>query len=62
MIHSVCSPLLKVIEMMNKADPFDETDEKLVGMLASHMSAFMLNLAEGSSSSNYATAKPMKIS
>lgn len=54
--------VIAVIEMMNKADPFDETDEKLVGMLASHMSAFMLNLAEGSSSSNYATAKPMKIS
>lgn len=48
--------------MMNKAEPFDEMDEKLVGMLASHMSAFMLNLAEGSSASDYATAKPMNIS
>lgn len=48
----------QVIEMMNKPVPFDATDEKLVKMLAAHMSAFMKQLEEGVDS-KYGTAKPL---
>ena len=46
--------------MMDKAVPFDENDEKLVGMLAAHMGAFMRQLAEGSKSQEYEEAQPLK--
>lgn len=46
--------------MMDKAVPFDENDEKLVGMLAAHMGAFMRQLAEGSGGQKYAEAQPLK--
>lgn len=48
--------------MMDKAEgPFDENDEKLVGMLAKHMGAFMRQLSDGHSAwDNYGEAKPLK--
>ena len=46
--------------MMDKAVPFDENDEKLVGMLAAHMGAFRRQLAEGSKSQEYEEAQPLK--
>lgn len=46
--------------MMDKAVPFDENDEKLVGMLAAHMGAFMRQLAEGSKGPKYEQAQPLK--
>eukprot|EP00904_Undaria_pinnatifida_P003376 jgi/Undpi1/13039/HiC_scaffold_8.g02702.m1 len=52
--------VIAVIEMMDKAGPFDENDEKLVGMLAAHMGAFMRQLAEGSKDQHYEEAKPLK--
>lgn len=46
--------------MMNKPEGFDENDEKLVGMLAAHISAFMKQLAEGNREEEYEEAQPMK--
>lgn len=52
---------LKVIEMMDKAEGFDENDEKLVGMLATHMGAFMKQLSEGPATrEEYREAKPLQ--
>lgn len=52
---------LKVIEMMDKADGFDENDEKLVGMLATHMGAFMRQLSEGPATrEEYGEARPLQ--
>lgn len=54
-------PTLKVIEMMDKAGGFDENDEKLVGMLATHMGAFMRQLSEGSATRMaYGEAEPLQ--
>lgn len=46
--------------MMNKPTPFDENDEKLVGMLAAHMGAFMRQLAEGHDGRQYEEAQPLQ--
>lgn len=48
--------------MMDKAEgAFDENDEKLVGMLAKHMGAFMRQLSEGHATrEDYGEAKPLE--
>lgn len=52
---------LKVIEMMDKPEGFDENDEKLVGMLATHMAAFMRQLSEGPATREaYGEAEPLQ--
>lgn len=55
----VFSDPLKVIEMMDKTGGFDENDEKLVGMLAAHMGAFMRQLDEGNKVHEYEEAQPV---
>lgn len=47
--------------MMDKPEGFDENDEKLVGMLAQHIGAFMRQLYEGQSGrKEYAEAEPLQ--
>lgn len=47
--------------MMDKPEGFDENDEKLVGMLAKHMGAFMRQLAEGPATrEEYGEAEPLQ--
>lgn len=47
--------------MMDKAEAFDENDEKLVGMLAKHMGAFMRQLSDGHAvGEDYGEAKPLQ--
>lgn len=57
--RNCASCVAKVIEMMDKAGSFDENDEKLVGMLAAHMGAFMRQLSEGNKGREYEEAQPM---
>lgn len=45
--------------MMNKPGSFDENDEKLVGMLAAHIGAFMRQLEEGTTGGKYDEAQPV---
>lgn len=47
--------------MMDKAGGFDDNDEKLVGMLATHMGAFMRQLSGGPAArEEYAEAEPLQ--
>lgn len=47
--------------MMDKAGGFDEDDEKLVGMLAKHIGAFMRQLSEGHvAKEEYREAEPLE--
>lgn len=47
--------------MMDKAGGFDENDEKLVGMLAKHIGAFMRQLSEGNAArEEYGEAEPLQ--
>lgn len=51
----------EVIEMMNKPEGFDENDEKLVGMLAAHVGAFMGQVSEGRAGRHeYGEAVPLR--
>lgn len=59
-LHPLPQPL-KVIEMMNKPEGFDENDEKLVGMLAAHVGAFMGQVSEGRAGrQEYGEAVPLQ--
>ncbi|CAM9661078.1 unnamed protein product [Ectocarpus sp. 13 AM-2016] len=53
--------VIAVIEMMNKPEGFDENDEKLVGMLAAHVGAFMGQVSEGRAGRHeYGEAVPLR--
>eukprot|EP00903_Cladosiphon_okamuranus_P010751 g10161.t1 len=53
--------VIAVIEMMDKAGGFDDNDEKIVGMLATHMGAFMRQLSEGPATrEEYGEAQPLQ--